>query len=245
MTTSKDAIQLSLAIRKRLLHEIKEGAYAGLDRLPPEVVLAEQLGVSRTLLRDCLVSLEREGFINRKHGVGTVINKHVLKVTTRMDLEEEFLEMINKVGYEAKIDFVEIERKVCNEEIATRLNIRMGEEVYIISRLITADGKPAIYCKDYLALSNIKTQDYNVEDLKKPIFYFLETYCKSMIDMDITNVNAILADEKLSQIFKIEQGSPILHMDEIGYDFNGNPVLWSDEFYVDGIIQHTVLRKKI
>ena len=34
-------------------------------------------------------------------------------------------------------------------------------------------------------------------------------------------------------------------MDEVDYDMDGNPVLYSIEYYVDGIIRHTVMRKKL
>ena len=47
----------------KLVTEMKTGRYAGCDHLPPEKELAEQLGISRTQLRDVLASLEREGFI--------------------------------------------------------------------------------------------------------------------------------------------------------------------------------------
>ena len=50
-----------------------------------ELTLAKEMGVSRTLIRDCLSALEREGFISRKHGVGTIVNPHILNATTRME----------------------------------------------------------------------------------------------------------------------------------------------------------------
>ena len=87
----------SKTIRAQLLSDMKDGAYADCERLPRESVLAEKLGISRTQLRDILASLEREGFITRRHGVGTIINRHVLNVQTRMDIEVEFLDMIRKV----------------------------------------------------------------------------------------------------------------------------------------------------
>ena len=62
-------------IRSQLLADMKDGAYANCDRLPRESILAEKLGISRTQLRDILASLEREGFITRRHGVGTIINR--------------------------------------------------------------------------------------------------------------------------------------------------------------------------
>ena len=61
------------SVRSRLLREMKEGAYRYSGKLPPEGVLAERLSISRTQLRDSLAQLEREGFISRHQGVGTVI----------------------------------------------------------------------------------------------------------------------------------------------------------------------------
>ena len=95
-------------IRSQLLADMKDGPYAACERLPRESVLAEKLGISRTQLRDILASLEREGFITRRHGVGTIINRHVLNVQTRMDIEVEFLDMIRQSGHEPAVAFVRV-----------------------------------------------------------------------------------------------------------------------------------------
>ena len=96
----------SRTIRAQLLSDMREGRYAACERLPRESVLAEKLGISRTQLRDVLASLEREGFITRRHGVGTIINRHVLNAHTRMDIEVEFLDMIRQSGHQAAVAFV-------------------------------------------------------------------------------------------------------------------------------------------
>ncbi len=91
------------AIRAQLLSAMRNGEYAHSERLPRESALAVTLGISRTQLRDVLASLEREGFITRRHGVGTIINRHVLDVQTRMDIEVEFLDMIRQNGFTAAV----------------------------------------------------------------------------------------------------------------------------------------------
>lgn len=52
---------------------IKEGALNPGDRLPPERVLAEELGVSRTAIREALRSMELAGWIESRVGEGTFI----------------------------------------------------------------------------------------------------------------------------------------------------------------------------
>ena len=97
-----------------LLQEMKTGQYADCDRLPRETELAEHLGISRTRLRDTLAQLEREGVITRRHGVGTIINRHVLQVKNRMDMEFEFLDIIRNNGYEPAISKVRLNEDKLN-----------------------------------------------------------------------------------------------------------------------------------
>ena len=63
--------------------------------------------------------------------------------------------------------------------------------------------------------------------------------------MDLTNLRAVLADEKLAKILEIPVGTPLLHMDEVDYDIDGNVVFYSSQHFVNGMFEHTVLRKKL
>ena len=63
--------------------------------------------------------------------------------------------------------------------------------------------------------------------------------------MDLTNLRAVLADEKLAKILEIEVGTPLLHMDEVDYDIDGNVVFYSSQYFVNDMFEHTVLRKKL
>ncbi len=232
-------------IEAQLLYDIKEGIYKDENKLPPEAALAEKMGVSRVMIRDALSLLEREGFISRRQGIGTIINKHVISVVTRMDLEVEFLDMIKQAGAEPGIAFVEINTSFCDEKTGLKLGVEKQTPVLIVSKLVTANGKGIIYCKDYISFKIINNYNYVKEDLEKPIFYFLKNFCNKDVYMDLTVVKPIVADKRLADIFKIKEGTPLLNMDEVGYDINGNRILWSEEYYVDDVLEHTILRKKI
>lgn len=231
-------------IRRCLLQEMTEGLFSTSRKLPRETVLSEQLGISRTQLRDALSELEREGFITRRHGVGTVINRHVLQVKNRMDIESEFLEIIRQHGYEASVSFVKIQEEAASEQIANTLKIPVGTAIMRISRICTADEKPAIYCEDMVAKRLIEG-DYTLQDLKPPIFCFLKKFCNIDAFMDLTKLHAAVADEQLSQYLEVPVGHPLLHMEEVDYDIEGNVVFCSNQYFVDGMFEQTVLRKKL
>ena len=61
----------------QLLQEMRTGRWAGADRLPAELDLADELGVSRTVIRDALSTLERAGYVERVRGIGTVVNREI------------------------------------------------------------------------------------------------------------------------------------------------------------------------
>lgn len=234
----------SKSIRAQLLAAMRNGEYAHCDRLPRESVLSEMLGISRTQLRDILASLDREGFITRRHGVGTIINRHVLGAQARMDIEVEFMDMIRQSGHTPGVAFVRASEYAADEKIASQLNLPAGTPVLRISRLCTADGRPAIYCEDTVEKARVQ-RPYTDAELRQPIFDFLQSVCGLSSYLDLTDLRPVIADPFLSGIFQIPEGAPLLCMDEVDYDIDGVPVFASREYFADGIFHHTVLRKKL
>jgi DNA-binding FadR family transcriptional regulator len=56
-----------------LLHRIKAGTLSAGQQLPPERVLASELGVARNTLRKALSRLETDGYLTRRIGAGTFV----------------------------------------------------------------------------------------------------------------------------------------------------------------------------
>ncbi len=75
-----------LDTRKRLLDAIKAGRYPVGSALPPEVVLAAELGISRNTLRSALALLAEAGVVQRKKRVGTVVLREGVAPTYSMDI---------------------------------------------------------------------------------------------------------------------------------------------------------------
>ena len=243
--TVKHTKQLSEEVTEQILEEIVSGIYKEEKRLPTEKVLAEKFGVSRNLIRDCLSVLDREGFISRKHGVGSIINRYVADTQCRLDLLSEFMDVVRGAGYEPKVEKVKIETVVCDKELAQKLNLEEGEEVYKIFKAVSADGKPAVMCFDYIAHRYVMDHDYTLEDLKEPVFNFLEKNCHKKIYMSMSDVSAKTAGSEQAELFDVPCQTALLSLGEVGYDLFGKPCLYSEIFYVEGVLKMSILRKKI
>lgn len=230
-------------LRNRILREMKTGAFASSERIPRETVLSELMGVSRTQLRDALTDLEREGFISRRHGIGTIINRHVLNVKCRMDIEKEFLDIIRDNGYEPSIMYLDVSETTANELEAEKLSINVGDEIIRIKLLCGADEKPVIYCEDVLEKRLVK-EEYKTQDYKVIVFKFLKKFCKIEAYMDLTDLHPAIADEKLAELLQVPVGTLLMNVEEVDYDIDGNSIFYSRQYFVDDMIHHTVLRKK-
>ena len=230
--------------RLKLLEEMKSGCFADCDRLPRETELAELLGISRTQLRDVLSELEREGYITRRHGVGTCINRHVLQVKNRMDIEAEFFEIIRSCGYTPDVIIECMEEGTADGEAARRLNIPEGSPVLRRRNVCTADGVPVIWWEDVLNRTLVK-KPFVQSDMRRLIFEFLEEFCGISAYMDLTELHPVVADEAAAKALRVPVGTPLLNMKETDFDIEGNPIFYSDQYFTDGMISHTVLRKKL
>lgn len=228
-----------------LLADIRDGRFKDTDRLPTETELSAELGISRTQLRDALAILEQDGFISRRRGIGTVINRHVVDLNTRIDLEMEFGTMLRFAGYKSQAVLLGVEVKTNDEMIAEKLQVSLNTPILTVVKLMLADEKPAIFFIDYIAFSIIDDFSYTHADLEHNVFHFLETFCHEEVAYDLTGVKPIIADSRLSEILHIAEGDPILYLNEQAYNIENQVVLYSQEYYADGILDHTIFRRKI
>ena len=137
---------ISDRIVSALLEELRTGRYAQTDRLPAEVDLAAELGVSRTVIRDALSEMERAGYIERVRGIGTVVNRSVLNLRSRLDQKLEYYPLIRSFGSYPHADGIQIYPVRAGEELARDLAIEPGDDVICIKKRILADTTPSTTC---------------------------------------------------------------------------------------------------
>lgn len=62
---------------KQIINNIQGGKFKVGDKIPPEQVIAEEIGVSRTAVREALVALEMAGVLERRAGDGTYVTGYL------------------------------------------------------------------------------------------------------------------------------------------------------------------------
>jgi DNA-binding FadR family transcriptional regulator len=82
-------------VAERIKHQIHSGAMAAGERLPAEKDLAQQLGVSRPVVREALIALEIAGLVEIRTGSGSYIRDSGKVVPSTLDAGPGPLEVLH------------------------------------------------------------------------------------------------------------------------------------------------------
>ena len=233
---------MSTKITSLLIRELKTGIYAQAERLPAEMELAAELGVSRTVIRDALGNLENAGFIERVRGIGTVVNRNIVELNSRLDFKLEYNDMIQGIGFTASADNIILKEEPADENIAEKLEIDQGARIVCCQKRMLAGTVPAIYSIDCIPLELFGKVNYTALDWSQPVFDLLSHYCGLTILNSLTSVSATNATPMIRT--KLEaKDRPLLLLEEVSFCKLNRPILYSLSFYTD-FFHFSLLRKK-
>ncbi len=220
---------------QRLLEELRDGIYAAAPQLPSELELAEALGVSRTVVRDALSELERDGYLERVRGIGTLVNRDVLMVENRMDQKLEFNKMIRAIGRVPHRDNLMVTRETATPELMERLALDTEKEhtLVFVRRRVLADETPVLYSTDILPLALFGGKRLDAIDFSRPIFEIVEQHCRVEVAETLTTLHAVMGTPGIRRQLGVRPDQALLQLDEICYSRTCKPVLCCQTCYTD------------
>jgi GntR family transcriptional regulator len=148
--------QLAELIRER----ISCGEFAPGDRLPSESELGSTYQISRVTTRQALADLERDGLLDRVPGKGTFVRSRPAHVERPSRLTG-FRENLLALGLIPTYRTLRAESARVSPMIADRLNAPSGK-VYVIERVLLADGDPVAFHISYLPLWLVQAAPHGV-----------------------------------------------------------------------------------
>ncbi len=143
-------------------------------RIPPEATLAEDLGVSRTTIRDALGKLEHEGAIYRKQGAGTFVTEAGLQIKSRLEEIWSYEQVLEDHGYKPAVKVLTDEILPVNEETAEALELDGGDEVLVIEKVFLEGATPVVLTRNRIPATLLAVKERRRKNL--PIYEYLEEY---------------------------------------------------------------------
>jgi GntR family transcriptional regulator len=212
-------------ISDETLHERAEKAiiehYLNSDqnRLEPEEVLAEMLGVSRITVREAMNSLVRKGCLTKRKGKGNFIHKSVLNAKMRIDQIADFSRQLEQIGYSPTLAITFIEKSRPEPEIGELLGCAEGELVLNFLLHFMADDQSAIrlylQTPDRYFRSVPPDQSLQGEALYASNFY--KENCNLDISHYISYIEAVHNPE-INRAFGLDEGLPLVALKQYNYD---------------------------
>lgn len=234
----------SQMVRADLTKLIKEGYFSD-DLLPSEDTLASMFGVSRVTIRDALANLENLDYISRVQGKGTIINRRVTSLTCRITEGLSFCDLLRQQGYEPSVQDGSVSIIPTVSTIAKKLATG-SEELYCIKKTFLADGRPAIYCVNYLSTEHVNDKILTFPMDERSIFDLLyEEFDFPEIAYDIINVSPINVDERISEHLTLSEGTAMLMFESLVFDKKEEPIMYNEEYFHPEILRFQEVRNTL
>ncbi len=233
--------QAKSTIKSRIVND----EYAN-GRIPSETILADELQVSRTTIRDALSRLENEGAIYRKQGAGTFVNQPGLQIKTRLEEIWSYEDVIAAHGYTSSTQILALHREAAGEETAVLLQIDPTDEIMRIEKLFLADGQPVILAHNYFAVE-LLPDSYDDADFHEPIYKILRgngSGSRQQLTYYLSEIVPAIAKPELAEILHIQPNTPLLSFSEIGYNANNKPILKSLSYFRDDLLRLRLIRRQ-
>jgi GntR family transcriptional regulator len=130
----------ALPFYRQLADIVLNGKWSPGDRLASEHQLCQTHGVSRSVVRQALAELAKEGLIHKVKGQGVFFTGKKIDSAFVQQAAGFCEEMIAK-GHQVKTRILKMQIKSANVQVARQLGIRVGEDVVCLDRLRFLDGE--------------------------------------------------------------------------------------------------------
>jgi len=215
-------------LRDVLLEEITSSQLAPGTKLPTEGQLSDRFGVSRATVREAVRGLVEAGYVVRRRGSGSYVTER-RRMPHGLDSTLSYLAMIESAGCRAGMDVLEAALEDCSEADGA-LQLSPGDTVLAVERVRTADDRPVIYSRDRIPARLLRT-DLDLGQLDPSLFAMLKS-CGHEADHATATLRAVASNGHVAKVLGIRRGKPLLYIEEIDYDRDGTPVMFSREWHV-------------
>jgi GntR family transcriptional regulator len=200
---------------------IESGGLRPGDAVPSERELARIHEVSLMTARHALATLEQEGIVERRRGVGTFVSTPKIHFNRLMSYTEQMRSRSLKVG--SKVLFSEI---VDDEAEATaRLSLSPKSQVLKLERLRHTAGEPFALETCYFSakqFAGLLSEPLEQESL----FGILERQYRVLLGYADEEVDATAAYPRTAELLGVPKREPLLRIRQVIYSTKGTVILY-------------------
>ena len=201
-------VPLYYQLKRQLLALIDQGMLKEGDKLPSEMELCEQLGISRPTVRQAFGELVHDGYLHRFKGNGTFVSAPKISARFFTKLESFSKEMLHK-GKTPKTKVLTLEKLSTFPKACEALGLQLDAPLIHLSRLRFADDIPLVLVDTYLSYDHyfqLLDNDFETTSL----YDALEQKCGTRVQRVSREIEAVNARRKEAELLQISQNKALV-----------------------------------
>lgn len=224
-------------IAEHLRSEINELRFEPGDKLPSEKRLCDYFSVSRITVRQALKSLENDGLIYKKQGLGAFVSEE-RKGPNLVHLTD-FSEDMRRAGYNSSSKLVRFKKVDPILEVNSILEIPPKNPLMQIDRIRLAEGKAVAF--DITWMPPSYGQLLMDEDLTEHTIYeILEDKYSIPIIAGMYKFTACNADEYIAKHLGLDEGTALMRIDRCSRTTGDKKVYFQKRYHNPDYISYNI-----
>jgi len=212
-------------IKTLILRSLQAGEWKPGDTIPSEMDLAARYRVSQGTVRKAIDELSTDNLLVRRQGKGTFVATHA-----EQHIQYRFLRLLPDAGSlaaqgSAQRRIIECRRLRAPAEVARQLELRPGDPLLQVKRVLAFSGSPAILEDIWLPGGPFKGLTVEtLSDDKGPMYALFETQFGVRMVRAAEKLKAVSADADAAALLGVEVGHPLLSVERLAYTYNDVPM---------------------
>jgi len=209
-------------IKGLITQRLGEGEWRPGEMIPSEMDLAARFKVSQGTVRKAIDELAAENLLVRRQGKGTFVATH-----HEPRAQFRFLRLVSddgEIGH-AESRFLECKRVRAPSELARQFEIKAGEALVMVRRLLLFDQRATVLDEIWLhgALFKGLTGE-RLADYKGPMYGLFESEFGVRMISATEKLRAVSADEESARLLGVATGSALLSVERLSHTYGERPV---------------------
>ena len=209
-------------IKSLITQSLQSGEWKPGELMPSEVELAGRFKVSQGTVRKAIDELAAENLVVRRQGKGTFVATHAEERA-----HFRFLRLMPDEGLPHHSDsrFVEVRRLRAPAEVARLLELKSGDAVVYIKRVLSFENQPIILEELWLPGQLFKgLSAERLVEYKGPMYGLFESEFGTRMIRATEKIRAVAADASASEFLKVAEGTPLLCAERVSYTYGDKAV---------------------
>ena len=209
-------------IKALLMRSLQAGEWRAGEVIPSEVELAARFKVSQGTVRKAIDELATENLLVRRQGKGTFVATHAEE-----KIQYRFLRLTpddaTSAGMQRRL--LDCRRMRAPADVLRALEMKSGEAVVELRRLLLAEGRPVVL--DDIWLPGALFKGLSAEKLagyRGPMYSLFETEFGVRMIRAEEKIRSVAAGADEAALLAVPLGTPLLSVERLSFTYGDKPV---------------------